>query len=175
MTENTKDWILSFDCPAAMRPPQSAVDVAQAIERTFAFPDHGISMQWSGHEITVPYAYGVSDILEDVLGMLEALDTETGEYAFAFTTNEPDGLDADWRLHWDGDRLTVDADWRGAREGIGSALTENPRILVSKREFVASWRTLLAFLLNTMRGVQLEHDEELQRMSGIVGRSNDNE
>ncbi|MCC6554663.1 MAG: hypothetical protein IT372_16920 [Polyangiaceae bacterium] len=171
MTQNKKEWQLSFDRAAGQNQPDVATDVCQALERIFEYPGDAVSMLWAGRQIRIPYVYGISDILGDVIGMMEALGTETGEYTFGFTTNEPDALDADWSLRWCGDTLVIDADWRCGGTG-GGAPSGPSEISVSKCEFVASWRTLLAFLLEKTRDVRFEHDEEWRRMSRLVGPDN---
>jgi hypothetical protein len=171
MTEYTEQWALDFDRPAAAHGKvQNALDMSQAIEYLFPNPDAGTTLRWGSREIKIKYAYGVSDILGDVLNMLEALEDEEGEYFFGFTMNEPDGLDADWRLNWKGDRLIVEADWRNVPGGIDAALRLSSRLQVSRRHFRESWVKLLLFLVESAREIRLTHEDEVHKMAGIIER-----
>lgn len=112
-------WDLVFDRPPGNPEVNSAADLGQAIDRIFRFPSDGISVIWRGEVVRVPYVYGVSDELETILEMLEALLADRGvSHWVAFSPNDPGGLDADWRLSWEGDALAIDADWRSAPGGL---------------------------------------------------------
>lgn len=161
-TNSNDDWNLLFDRPAAEPQVRSATDLGQAIERSFKYPSEGISIIWRGETIRVPYAYGVSDILDDVLEMLEALSASQGEgYHVAFSSDEPGGVDADWILSWEDDALSIDADWRSAPGGLKDQMHGHSRLLTSKQAFINNWIDALLFLCQATSSVKLEHREEV--------------
>jgi len=155
-------WDLNFKLPARTS-PESATDLSQAIDRTFEFPDDAVVITWNAVEFSIPLAYGLSDILDDVLQMLDGLLPASGTgHRVAFSPNEPDGLDTDWALSWDDDVLAIEADWRSAPGTTEEIVATLGSIRTSKQHFVKSWLRLLASLCTATREVRLEHDDEVR-------------
>lgn len=155
-------WSLVFDRSIPATHVKSALDLGQALDRIFTSRDDGISITWYKGRIRIPYAYGVSDILDDVIHMLEALSAAQGsDYQVAFSPNDPGGLDADLALTWKYDVLTIDAHWRTAANGLEEDLSEPRRLTMSKCAYAKSWIDALQFLCTAVSGVELELDDEV--------------
>lgn len=158
-------WQLEFDKPDLVsRSIDEANDVSHALEKIFVYPHEGVVINWGKIRIPIPYCYGVSDTLEDILDMLDVLMAEkTGEYLMAFSTNEI--LDADWLLSWSGDDLRIHPEWRKAPIDIDTLNRDCQSILVSKKLFCRSWADVFQFLIGSVSGVRLQHNDELIRIS----------
>ena len=109
---NEPRWGIEFDKCRPTTDIRSATDLVHAIEQSFSYPQDGFSIRWVGGHVRIPYAYGLSDLVEDLLPFLTAMQAPSGRYAFSIAPSEPDAVDADWRVSWDGARVEVDADWR---------------------------------------------------------------
>lgn len=167
MSSDNFEWEMRFDQPQAGAPKaEAATDLAQAIDWMFEYPKDGLSVIWCGREVRIPYVYGLSDILDDLLEMLEALMSNNGTCKVAFTADDPDGLDADWTLCWENDSLVIDAEWRSAWGGLAEGLMETTRISVAKTRFVQDWIRVLLFLSDSVTGfeLELEHEDEVDKI-----------
>ncbi len=168
MTNLSANWKIEFDTPEVInRGVYSANDMSHALEKLFSYPNEGFVIVWNNTQISIPYCYGLSDILEDVLDMIEALlDEDNEEYVLGFTTNEI--LDADWFLSWKGDLLEIEAEWRIAPVCVEVLNKNCSNLKTSKRWFCCEWRNILLFLLKSVYDLKMDYNDELYRILYIV-------
>ena len=148
-------WRLEFD-RAELPPEETSSTLAEAINRRFH--TRGVTIFWDGVSICIPYAYSLSDSLDDLVETLVALIDDEGDHWFSFNWEGPGTLDADWHLQWRGDELTIDAEWRCALQTPVDELAE--RIVVSRKLFVRDWTRVLRYLLDSAAHLVGEQDDD---------------
>ena len=169
------EWALDFDRAVAKPSTHRAACFGASIDSAFVFPEDGVTLIWQQRSVRIPYAYGVSDIIDDLLDMLEALHGThaNDEYWVSFrpSPEDADGLEVDCCLSWENDELTIVADWRG-RE-LPHEMEGRSRIAVSKRAFAESWLSVLQFLCEATKEVALDDDEDRRRVDRLVAAGRD--
>lgn len=119
--------------------------ISEAVERIYRFDTENAILFWAGCCIPLCYKYEVSRLIEPLLSLLDKiLGAPRGEEVTIW------GLDtfyAKWALSWEGDSLTLTAEWASVSGACLECLRENPTIVMSKVDFVCEWKMLMETVL----------------------------
>ncbi|ATQ76758.1 hypothetical protein CR152_21255 [Massilia violaceinigra] len=138
-------------------------DFSVALEKAFSYPDDFFVIEWNGIGLKMPFSYCLSDVLEDVLDIIEELmKAEAGEYYTGFSPNEV--FDCDWRLDWKGDRLEISAEWRQGLLPIDELVEHCSKCIVSKEHFLMSWRTLFEYCVKKLSEINFDYESNEQSL-----------
>lgn len=117
---------------ASVRDADSLADVLQEI---FAHECEDAYPNWNGVRIALNYKYDVSEIIGDVVLMLDSLtERPYGECVIEWPSSS---FRASWHVRWSDGRLAISADWIRVTGGIEAALRSVPRLEISIDEFIA--------------------------------------
>ena len=168
MSETDLEWGIDFDRPKPGIVGVSALDIVHAIDQCFAYPADGFTIKWLGGRVRIPYTYGLSDLFEDLLPFLTAMLEVNGSYVITISPSEPDGVDADWAVVWEGGEVTIRADWRATSSESSAASSLSRCLVVSKAAFMDAWFEMLTHIALCLRTVEMEDIQEFQLLDGVL-------
>lgn len=83
--------------------------LGDAIEEVFMLHSEDAILRWNGISLSLGYKYDVSLLVEDLLPIIEELQSRTsGEIANHWVSNT---FAHNWIFKWTGDRLTIHSEW----------------------------------------------------------------
>ncbi|MCE3607542.1 hypothetical protein LXA47_28640 [Massilia sp. P8910] len=151
----------------------SICDFSVALEKAFSYPNDFFIIEWNGIGLKMPFSYCLSDVLEDVLDIIEELmKAEMGEYYTGFSPNEV--FDCDWKLDWNGDRLEISADWRQGPLPVAELVEHCSKCIVSKKHFLMSWKMLFEYCVEKLSEISFDYEsnEQSLRINRIISTMN---
>ena len=124
-------------------------------------------VNWNGTRVPVSYKYTLSELMDDLLLLLEAiLGAPAGTHDARWVCCEFRGT---WRVEWDAGRLGIVADWRVAPGRIEDVLNRRPTVELATADFLAEWKRPLAIVLDALErcGCTPERCDGLTRLRRV--------
>lgn len=122
--------------------------LSQAIESIFPMNTEALILFWNHIGVPLSYKYEISYMVDDILMFLKRIQSEEkGEVLVHWL---PDTFRADWRLIWNNEIITIEADWENITGDLQRILVDLRKINMSKKEFVSEWKMPLEVLINAL-------------------------
>ncbi|MFB9240825.1 hypothetical protein IV454_26680 [Massilia antarctica] len=148
-------------------------DFSAAIDKTFSYHTDFFTIKWNGVGLKFPFTYCLSDILDNLLDIIEELiRLESGEYYTGFLHEEE--FDCDWQLNWNCDDLEIRADWRHGPLPVGERGENFCKCTVSKNYFLKSWGKLFEHCVKQVDEHPFEYENynQILRIKKIIAHVN---
>jgi hypothetical protein len=117
----------------------------ECIETSFLFNTETAFIVWLGVFIPLHYKYTISTILLDILMMLQVLfDKQDGDLDITWPSND---FNAQWNMSWQGNSLTINAQWVSVIGKTENLLNNLGALKLSKSEFIGEWKPLLEMII----------------------------
>ncbi len=145
-----------------------AIDVSDAIDKLYTYPNDSVELSISEFKIRLPLVHVFSSLHEDFLNIVTDVYVQkegTGIYGFS----QNDIFDADWEMKWIKDEVGIVFQWRNVNSSYSNG-TPAGNIQISKSKFIDQWRLLFEQIIQDLSGVQLEYDDELIQMKNVLGK-----
>jgi len=133
----------------------------EAIETSFPLETETAFLVWHHIPITLGYKYDISVIAADLIEMLsKVLQEPIGSHEVEWPSNT---FRARWKMNWNGDKLTIEADWKSVVGGLEAHLNACDNLRLSKKDFVSEWKEVLK---RTFEGLE-KNGYETHRIVGM--------
>ncbi len=118
--------------------------LSDAIESSFPLQTENAILSW--HHICIPlsYKYDVSYMMEDILGILEALKRESGEMVIHWL---PDTFRSDWKISWKMKQIKIASYWECVVGDSEEELNANAELVLLISDFVCEWKKILYIII----------------------------
>lgn len=122
--------------------------LSDAIESVFPMITEDLILFWDHIGIALSYKYDISYMIEDILMLLQRIQSEKKGEELIFWL--PDTFRVDWRLVWNEEMIFIDANWVNITGGLQRILVDSRKIEISKKEFLSEWKMPLEVLINAL-------------------------
>jgi hypothetical protein len=142
----------------------------ECVETSFLLDTEMALIEWLGVFIPLHYKYSISTMLLDILMMLQVLlDKQDGELDITWPSND---FGSRWIMCWQGDHLTIDAQWKCVIGKTESLLNSLGVLEVSKHEFICEWKPLLGMVINGLNkcGYNKSNMRDFKKLKDIYTR-----
>jgi hypothetical protein len=121
-------------------------------------------VNWNGYLIGMSLKYDVSDIFNDIIKMIRALNSITkGEYRMTWPSST---FFAHWVFFIDGDDLKIESEWisiKGGKPSLEKLRKISNQVVIKKSCFIDEWKELLQMIHDDLRKVGY-HDIEFPKI-----------
>lgn len=150
----------------------SDATLSDAMQTVFPLEAECAVMSWNWIHVLLTYGNDLSMMVDDVLSLVDRMLSEpNGTQTIAWPSNT---FASTWRIEWNGDTTTVNADWLSVLGGVEHLLTDKSRIVVETGEFVSEWKRPLelitAALAGAGYGANLPGLDRLRAVAGKIAR-----
>lgn len=142
-------------------------DIPEALETVFPVWTESAIMVWRGIYIPLGYKYCISEMLPDIMTMLDNLmQVTSGQH---FVQWPPNTFAVRWRMQWSDDSLEIQAEWDTVIGFTEPLLAARSTLTIDKWAFMSEWKQVLGIALKALeeagyRAAQLPDLEKLQRI-----------
>jgi hypothetical protein len=162
-------FFLQASHPAVVRAERpEGGDLSSAVSRVFEENTEDAVLVWSYVPILLSYNGNLSEIMPEVLDMLEAcLAAPQGEQLVRFGSSS---FRAHWQLRWSAGQLAIHARWSSVRGRYEDLLNQRAELALPLADFLAEWKAVLAIILGAIdaSGVRLDPgDDRLDRLRAV--------
>lgn len=121
--------------------------LSEAIYTIFPLETEEAKLHWGTEEISLSYRYDISIMIDDIIQMIIALQSENnGELSIDWPSNT---FAANWNMVWVGDSIKITSHWR---EGFNATeyLKKNNIIEINRYIFLKEWKNILKILIQNL-------------------------
>ena len=123
--------------------------LADAIESMFSLNTENAILTWNYISIPLSYKYDISYMMEDILVLLNALQSrKNGELTIHWL---PDTFRCDWTARWTIKELSIWSQWERTVGNLEILLNGSPSISLNKDDFIKEWKSILGIIINGFR------------------------
>lgn len=123
--------------------------LSEAIETVFPMNTEELIIYWNHIGIPLSYKYDISYMIEDILKMLEYINSEAkGELVIHWL---PDTFRSDWKLKWNEESIIINANWENLKGDLQKILVQPAKVELLKEDFISEWKMLLGILVNALK------------------------
>jgi hypothetical protein len=161
-------WIQAGTPRSSGRHDPAASGLDEVIETVFPLETEDALIVWKATPVPLSYKYDLSVMMEDLLDLLDSLLGESsGEYSLTWPSNT---FRAEWKVRWEDQRLTIEADWQSVVGGTEQVLNAAGRLDVSVKQFVAEWKRPLELIEDAIRscGYSVDVLPDIERIQRVV-------
>ena len=143
------ETVFSFKIDAGNPRNSSAYDatdatLSEAIYTIFPMDTEDAMLFWGDEGIPLSYRYDISTMIDDILEMLSALQSnDTGTWSVAWSSNTFAGT---WDFKWFENSLDIKAYWREEFEA-SEYLKTHTALKVERTQFINEWKKITRVLL----------------------------
>lgn len=122
--------------------------ISDAMQTIFPLMTENAFMVWNHNYIPLSYKNDLSIMVDDIILMVTNIHEKTGG---AMTIDWPSNTFSSlWEISWDSETVSVLAQWNSVIGGIEGLLSINPRICLSRNDFLAEWKMLLDVIAKSL-------------------------
>ncbi len=123
--------------------------LSEAIESVFPMCTEELILFWNHVGIPLSYKYDISYMIDDILMILQHIQTKkSGELIIHWL---PDTFRTDWKIEWQGEIISIYANWENLKGDLQEILINSPQIEVQKNDFMHEWKMLLKLLISALK------------------------
>jgi len=121
--------------------------LSEAIYTIFPMETEDAKLYWGTEEISLSYRYDISTMIDDIIHMIIALQSENnGEFSVDWPSNT---FAVNWNMVWVGDSLKITSHWREEFNAT-EYLKKNNIIKINRYIFLKEWKNILEILIQNL-------------------------
>ena len=121
--------------------------ISEAIYTIFPLETEDAILFWGDTDISLSYRYDISIMIDDIIPMMFALQSEyNGKW---FVCWPSDTFAADWIFEWHGDALIITTSWYGELT-VESYLNGHNVLHIDKQKFLGEWKKIIDILIKNL-------------------------
>lgn len=147
--------------------------LSDAIQTISVLETERAVLVWNWIYVPLTYKYDLSLMVDDVLGMIEAMISEPcGNRRIQWPSNT---FAATWDIEWDSETVSVQAEWTCVLGDTEAMLAAKPNIVIKRTDFLEEWRRPLMVIAAGLNeagydAANLPGMERLQDVVRKIGR-----
>lgn len=144
--------------------------LSDAMETAFPLYTENAFVYWHHIPISLSYKYDLSYMVEDLIELFDVLTCEEqGKCEIQWL---PDTFRCDWCMSWEGDQLTIQANWENLAGNVQTLLQAYPTVKIDKQDFMCEWRSVFEAIVYSLHecGYDCHSLRGLPELEKIVNR-----
>jgi len=139
--------------------------LSEAIYTIFPMETKDAVLIWKDIEIPLSYRYDISIVIDELIQMIFVLQNEGyGEWTVTWSSNT---FASDWLLKWNGNDLTLEANWREEMGENQKQLNQCNVIEVNRNSFLNEWKKIIKILIKNLEECGYNCDNLID-MKGLI-------